>query len=142
MVPADQQLLVRSLALYADALAQDNSTEAALGRVIATQIQEGYQPGCIGDIASLHARFYAEHWGFGVRAEGGDRTCRVRGTLPAHGKALGSTPKMVALSPLWQSMGMMKRYRSFVMVYRGRFVAWFRCRRQLMSRDEICRRAI
>ena len=26
----------------------------------------GYQPGCIGDIASLHARFYAEHWGFGA----------------------------------------------------------------------------
>jgi DNA-binding MarR family transcriptional regulator len=77
MVPADQQLPVRSLALYADALAQDNSTEAALGRVIATQIQEGYQPGCIGDIASLHARFYAEHWGFGASSR------RWRQNLPS-----------------------------------------------------------
>ena len=90
MVPADQQLLVRSLALYADALAQDNSTKAALGRVIATQIQEGYRPGCIGDIASLHARFYAEHWGFGAFFEQKVATelAEFAGTLPAHGKAL------------------------------------------------------
>lgn len=27
---------------------------------------QGYVPGCIGDIASLHGRFYAQHWGFGV----------------------------------------------------------------------------
>ncbi|WP_035883859.1 bifunctional helix-turn-helix transcriptional regulator/GNAT family N-acetyltransferase [Cupriavidus metallidurans] len=90
MVPADQQVLVRSLALYADALAQDHSTEAAPGRVLATQIQEGYQPGCIGDIASLHARFYAEHWGFGAFFEQkvARELAEFAGTLPADGKAL------------------------------------------------------
>jgi len=65
LAPADQQILVKSLSLYADALAQDNNktlkTDAATG-----QILEGYQPGCIGDVASLHARFYAQHAGFGV----------------------------------------------------------------------------
>lgn len=28
-----------------------------------------YQPGCIGDIASLHGRYYAKHWNFGVYFE-------------------------------------------------------------------------
>ena len=66
MVPADQQALLRSLALYADALAQDNAAKAPVAALDAPAIREGYQPGCIGDIASLHARFYAEHWGFGA----------------------------------------------------------------------------
>ena len=53
-------------------------------------IREGYQPGCIGDVASLHARFYARASGFGVfferkvAAELGD----FAQSLPASGKAL------------------------------------------------------
>ena len=79
MVPADQQALLRSLALYADALAQDNAAKAPVAALDAPAIREGYQPGCIGDIASLHARFYAEHWGFGAFSKArGDRAGRVR----------------------------------------------------------------
>lgn len=32
-------------------------------------IDEGYQPGCIGRIVEMHATYYAEHAGFGVRFE-------------------------------------------------------------------------
>ena len=63
IVPADQETLVRSLALYADALAQDNRAKGSAPPAPTGQIVEGYRPGCIGDIASLHGRFYAEHWG-------------------------------------------------------------------------------
>jgi DNA-binding MarR family transcriptional regulator/GNAT superfamily N-acetyltransferase len=90
MVPADQQALVRSLALYADALAQDNSTKAPPEGGTATRILEGYQPGCVGDIASLHARFYSAHWGFGAFFEKKVAT-ELGGfadALPAPGKAL------------------------------------------------------
>jgi len=67
LAPADQQTLVKSLSLYADALAQDNNGNEALKRDTSTgQILEGYQPGCIGDVTSLHSRFYAQHAGFGV----------------------------------------------------------------------------
>lgn len=67
LAPADQQTLVKSLSLYANALAQDNNGNGQSGaNTEAGQILEGYQPGCIGDIASLHARFYAQHAGFGV----------------------------------------------------------------------------
>ncbi|QGZ64894.1 bifunctional helix-turn-helix transcriptional regulator/GNAT family N-acetyltransferase [Paraburkholderia acidisoli] len=69
LVPADQQALVRALALYADALAHDNPNSAghtASASTTGVQIVEGYRPGCIGDIASLHARFYAANWGFGA----------------------------------------------------------------------------
>lgn len=67
LAPADQRTLVRSMSLYADALALDNNGEASLdARAETGRIVEGYQPGCIGDVASLHARFYAKHWGFGV----------------------------------------------------------------------------
>lgn len=67
LAPADQQTLVKSLSLYANALAQDNNGNEALGTNAGTgRIVEGYQPGCIGDVASLHARFYARHSGFGV----------------------------------------------------------------------------
>jgi DNA-binding MarR family transcriptional regulator/GNAT superfamily N-acetyltransferase len=67
LVPADQQTLVRSLSLYANALAHANDgdetpkTDAPTGQIV-----EGYQPGCIGDVASLHARFYSEHARFGA----------------------------------------------------------------------------
>jgi DNA-binding MarR family transcriptional regulator/GNAT superfamily N-acetyltransferase len=90
MVPSDQQALLRSLALYADALAQDNAAEAAASESTATRILQGYQPGCIGDIASLHARFYSEHWGFGFFFERKVATelAAFAGTLPAYGKAL------------------------------------------------------
>lgn len=90
MVPADQQTLVRALALYSDALAQDNVAGAPPPKPDAAQIVDGYQPGCIGDIASLHARFYAEHWGFGAFFEKKVATelAEFAGTLPAEGKAL------------------------------------------------------
>ena len=32
-------------------------------------IAEGYSPGVIGDVTSLHARYYHEHWGFGAHFE-------------------------------------------------------------------------
>ena len=90
MVPADQQTLVRSLALYADALAQDNAVKPTPSDAVAARIVEGYQPGCIGDIASLHARFYSEHWGFGAFFEQKVATglAEFVDTLPADGKAL------------------------------------------------------
>jgi len=91
LVPADQQALVRALALYADALAHDNpnaTREAA--QTAGVQIVEGYLPGCIGDIASLHARFYAANWGFGAFFEKKVATelAQFAGALPAEGKAL------------------------------------------------------
>lgn len=90
IVPADQEALVRALALYADALAQDNSAKRVDDAEIASQITEGYQPGCIGDIASLHARYYAEHWGFGAYFERKVATglAEFADALPADGKAL------------------------------------------------------
>jgi DNA-binding MarR family transcriptional regulator/GNAT superfamily N-acetyltransferase len=90
MVPADQQALVRSLALYADALTQNNAAKSAVGDADIAPVLEGYQPGCIGDIASLHARFYSEHWGFGAFFEQKVATglAEFAGTLPAAGKAL------------------------------------------------------
>jgi DNA-binding MarR family transcriptional regulator/GNAT superfamily N-acetyltransferase len=90
IVPADQEALVRSLALYADALAQDNSARGAAEGDASAQITQGYQPGCIGDIASLHARFYSAHWGFGAFFEKKVATelAEFAGSLPAEGKAL------------------------------------------------------
>lgn len=90
IVPADQAALVRALALYADALAQDNSAKGVIEGEVSAQVVEGYQPGCIGDIASLHARFYAEHWGFGVFFEKKVATelAAFASGLPADGKAL------------------------------------------------------
>ena len=55
--PPTSRRSLRSLALYADALAQDNAAKAPVAALDAPAIREGYQPGCIGDIASLHARF-------------------------------------------------------------------------------------
>ncbi|MBR7890525.1 bifunctional helix-turn-helix transcriptional regulator/GNAT family N-acetyltransferase [Burkholderia multivorans] len=90
LMPADQQALLRSLALYADALAQDNAARTTARKPDAPPILEGYQPGCIGDIASLHARFYAEHWGFGAFFEKRVATelAAFAATLPAEGRAL------------------------------------------------------
>jgi DNA-binding MarR family transcriptional regulator/GNAT superfamily N-acetyltransferase len=89
LAPADQQVLVKSLSLYADALAEDNNTtpraDAAAGEIV-----EGYQPGCIGDVASLHARFYAQHAGFGVFFERRVATelAEFAESLPDQNKAL------------------------------------------------------
>ncbi|MBB5458592.1 GNAT superfamily N-acetyltransferase [Paraburkholderia sp. Cpub6] len=51
---------------------------------------EGYQAGCIGDIASLHGRYYAQHWGFGAFFERKVATglAEFAGALPAEGKGL------------------------------------------------------
>ncbi len=68
LAPHDQEVLVRYLSLYADALARENPNTRAAQAVdtIEAQIFEGYAPGCIGDVASLHARYYAQAAGFGV----------------------------------------------------------------------------
>jgi DNA-binding MarR family transcriptional regulator/GNAT superfamily N-acetyltransferase len=92
--PADQRTLVKSLSLYADALARDNDVtgdseprraDTATGRIV-----DGYQPGCIGDVASLHARFYSTHAGFGVYFERKVATelAAFAQSLPARDKAL------------------------------------------------------
>ncbi|WP_258129925.1 bifunctional helix-turn-helix transcriptional regulator/GNAT family N-acetyltransferase [Achromobacter anxifer] len=71
LTPADQESLIRFLSLYADALSHENpnTAPAAAGGDIGDQIRAGYLPGCIGDVASLHARYYAQASGFGVYFE-------------------------------------------------------------------------
>lgn len=71
MAPEDQESLIRFLSLYADALSSENPNDAPAPTSggINAQIHEGYLPGCIGDIASLHARYYAQASGFGVYFE-------------------------------------------------------------------------
>ncbi|CAB3749590.1 helix-turn-helix domain-containing GNAT family N-acetyltransferase [Paraburkholderia humisilvae] len=94
LVPEDQQALVRSLALYADALALDNdagkTTRHASERVPLGQIETGYRPGCIGDIAGLHGRYYARASGFGSFFERRVATelAEFADKLPACGKEL------------------------------------------------------
>ena len=65
LVPAEQQALLHSLALYAGALAPAGPAGRASTAPAGAAIVEGYVPGCIGDVAALHARFYAQHAGFG-----------------------------------------------------------------------------
>ncbi|MBD9382245.1 MarR family transcriptional regulator [Achromobacter sp. ACM02] len=69
LAPEDQQSLIRFLSLYADALSHENPNTALVTDGIAEQIHAGYLPGCIGDVASLHARYYAQASGFGVYFE-------------------------------------------------------------------------
>ncbi|SAK60612.1 MarR family transcriptional regulator [Caballeronia pedi] len=91
MVPEDQQALVRSLALYADALARDHASKTPhAAHTESARIVEGYRPGCIGDVAGLHARFYAHHAGFGVFFERRVATelAAFAEALPAKGKTL------------------------------------------------------
>lgn len=91
LVPADQHTLVRSLSLYAEALAQDNAGKMPRATNVGSgQIQQGYQPGCIGDVASLHARFYSQVSGFGVFFERkvASEFAEFAHTLPSSGKAL------------------------------------------------------
>ncbi|MBV8622040.1 MAG: MarR family transcriptional regulator [Herbaspirillum sp.] len=89
LVPEDQQGLVRALALYAEALSRDNPNQVPRRESTAAEaLVLGYQPGCIGDIASLHARYYAQASGFGVFFEhkvGSELGAFVQG-LPAAGK--------------------------------------------------------
>ncbi|MEK7948433.1 bifunctional helix-turn-helix transcriptional regulator/GNAT family N-acetyltransferase [Pigmentiphaga sp. YJ18] len=89
LVPVDQRALVRALAQYAEALAAGTGSGAA-ARGPSAGIHEGYLPGCVGDIASLHARFYSENWGFGVFFEKKVATelAAFAQALPADGKAL------------------------------------------------------
>ena len=89
IVPADQQALVRALALYSDALASNPQARAS-SDTAEPRIQEGYRPGCVGDIAGLHARYYAENWGFGLFFEKKVATelAEFAEALPAEGKAL------------------------------------------------------
>ncbi len=88
IAPADQKTLVRSLALYADALGSNHSASVPEG--LSAGISEGYQPGCIGDISSLHARFYSKNWGFGSFFEQKVATelAEFTASLPMQGKAL------------------------------------------------------
>ncbi|QVQ26447.1 bifunctional helix-turn-helix transcriptional regulator/GNAT family N-acetyltransferase [Achromobacter deleyi] len=69
--PSDQESLIRFLSLYADALSSENPnvSPASAAAGIEDQIHQGYLPGCIGDVASLHARYYAQASGFGVYFE-------------------------------------------------------------------------
>ena len=91
LAPDDQKALVRFLSLYSDALAVDNPNvvrEEALP--IESHIHKGYVPGCIGDIAGLHARYYAKKSGFGVYFEKKVATelSRFAGMLPSPDKAI------------------------------------------------------
>lgn len=94
LAPAEQQNLVRALSLYTKALAlgndggapqqEDTSREAQRG------IHRGYVPGCIGDIASLHARYYSRMAGFGVYFEKKVATgvAEFAAAMPSDDKAL------------------------------------------------------
>lgn len=92
LAPHDQEALIRYLSLYADALARENPNTRAVqaAEAIDAQIQEGYAPGCIGDVASLHARYYAQAAGFGVVFERLVATglAAFAEALPAAGKNL------------------------------------------------------
>ncbi|MFJ3048413.1 GNAT family N-acetyltransferase [Herbaspirillum chlorophenolicum] len=92
LAPEDQQGLVRALALYSQALAQDNPNLAPPRSAAAAgdAIRQAYVPGCIGDIASLHARYYAQAAGFGVFFEHkvGSELGAFAQALPAPGKDL------------------------------------------------------
>ncbi|WP_296229118.1 helix-turn-helix domain-containing GNAT family N-acetyltransferase [Ralstonia sp. UBA689] len=93
LTPMDQQRLVASLSQYASALADDNDHKTPPAAAKAgIRIVEGYVPGCIGDIASLHGRFYAQHWGFGVFFER-----RVATELAAFAESLPDSNKALWL---------------------------------------------
>lgn len=66
LAPDDQKSLIRCMSLYADALARQNPNEQQATPAADDRICQGYIAGCIGDIASLHARYYAKSSGFGV----------------------------------------------------------------------------
>lgn len=91
LTPGEQAALVRSLSRYVSALSIDNPN----GQVDASvdpdaQIRCDYLPGCIGDVAALHGRYYARHSGFGAFFE--HKVASELGafvqSLPAPGKRL------------------------------------------------------
>ncbi|WP_278484240.1 bifunctional helix-turn-helix transcriptional regulator/GNAT family N-acetyltransferase [Achromobacter insolitus] len=90
LAPPDQQSLIRFLSLYADALSHENPNTAPVAEAggIDQQIHAGYLPGCIGDVVSLHARYYAQTAGFGVYFERKVATglAAFAESLPAAGK--------------------------------------------------------
>lgn len=91
IAPADQQALLRSLALYANALSRDNPNRVdATAAALAGHIHEGCIPGCIGDIAALHGRYYARAAGFGAYFERKVATelGAFAESLPASGKSM------------------------------------------------------
>ena len=91
LAPDDQQSLIRFMSLYADALSRENPNVAPVAATgIEDAIHEGYLPGCIGDVASLHARYYAQASGFGVYFERKVATelAAFAESLPARGKGL------------------------------------------------------
>lgn len=91
ILPEDQQGLVRALALYSEALSRDNPNAVVPpSKAVATPLRSGYQPGCIGDIASLHARYYAQAAGFGAFFEH-----KVASELGAFAQALPTPGKQL-----------------------------------------------
>lgn len=90
LAPDDQQSLIRFMSLYADALSRENPNVAPAAAGIGDQIREGYVPGCIGDVASLHARYYAQASGFGVFFERkvASELGAFAESLPAAGKGM------------------------------------------------------
>jgi len=90
LAPDDQQSLIRFMSLYADALSRENPNLAPPAASISDSIHDGYVPGCIGDVASLHARYYAQTSGFGVyfeRKVASELAAFAEG-LPAEGKGI------------------------------------------------------
>ncbi|MGE6916051.1 bifunctional helix-turn-helix transcriptional regulator/GNAT family N-acetyltransferase [Achromobacter kerstersii] len=90
LAPDDQQSLIRFMSLYADALSRENPNLAPPAASISDSIHDGYVPGCIGDVASLHARYYARTSGFGVyfeRKVASELAAFAEG-LPAQGKGI------------------------------------------------------
>lgn len=65
---AQQQAVAEGLAAYAQAL-QAQRTGKPLAEAPALQIVSGYQPGTIGRIAEMHARYYSRSVGFGAYFE-------------------------------------------------------------------------
>lgn len=90
LAPDDQQSLIRFMSLYADALSRENPNLAPSATVIGDCIQQGYVPGCIGDVASLHARYYAQASGFGVYFERkvASELAAFAESLPGEGKGM------------------------------------------------------
>lgn len=90
LAPDDQQSLIRFMSLYADALSRENPNLAPPATSLGDSIHDGYVPGCIGDVASLHARYYAQTSGFGVyfeRKVASELAAFAEG-LPAQGKGI------------------------------------------------------
>lgn len=89
ITPSDQPKVVQALELYTNALDKNTNFDRSATNVV-EWIQQGYQPGCIGDIASLHARFYSRQTGFGAFFEKkvAVELSKFVEALPSDGKSL------------------------------------------------------